>query len=250
MEGQDGLERPAERFRGPGLRRQRSDCVGRGKGARLFRQTCQTKYRTHARFGTPGSRPRNRRRISDRLADLQQPRLHQCEQGRAGRLDQDAAASGYVFGYGRTQGRTKSKRRKIADRLYRITRGAERLRRCWRTARPSRRQVARSHARARRHDVQRFVSYPRRTGEESRTLDKNVRRVFSLKLPSPQWRRVRNGTIDGTNRKETNLDQRVLRQYTGAELDWLVEPSRQSRERIHKPRLLGRRGPDRRARLV
>src|SRR4051794_17176609 len=62
--------------------------------------------------------------------------------------------------------------------------------------------------------------------------------------------RVRNGTIDDTNRKETNLDQRVLRQYTGAELDWLVEPARQPRERIHKPRLLGRRGPDRGARLV
>ena len=111
-------------------------------------------------------------------------------------------------------------------------------------------KAARSHARARRRDLQGVVSHPRRTGPESRTLDENVRRVFSLKLPAPQRRRLRNGALDDTNRKERNLDQRVLRQHARPELDRPVEPARQPRERIHQPRLLGRRGADRRARPV
>ena len=44
MEGQDRLECPAQRFRGSGLRRQRSDRHGRGEGSRLSRQTRQAKY--------------------------------------------------------------------------------------------------------------------------------------------------------------------------------------------------------------
>ena len=129
------------------------------------------------------------------LADIQQSRLHQREQGCAGRLDQDAAAAHYLFGHVRTQGRAKPKRWQIADRLYRIARGAKGLRRRRRTARASRRQTARSHARTRRRDLQGVVSHPRRSGPESRTLDESVQRVFSLKLSSPQCRRLLNGTL-------------------------------------------------------
>ena len=59
--GKDGLECPAQRFCRSGVRRERSDRHGRGKGARLSRQTRQAKYHAAAGFGAPGSGSRDRR---------------------------------------------------------------------------------------------------------------------------------------------------------------------------------------------
>ena len=72
--------------------------MGEEKGKAYLRELAKQNIAPLRGVGARSARPGDRRRISDRAADLQSPRGDQRQEGRAGRLDQDGARDRHAVG--------------------------------------------------------------------------------------------------------------------------------------------------------